>query len=97
MTPERGATFTIDARNPIDPRWDGVPVHFETHFAAGETLGRPGIDKSVLRLSVDDGGTFAVTTEDPTRYNSVREPVAVGVWTRATDPTSFPEPPDVHS
>lgn len=72
---------TLDARNPLDPRWDGRRLHFETHPYCGDTLGYVDDTKTIMRVRVTDDGQFAVSRELPTEYNSVRRKIGSGTWT----------------
>lgn len=88
-----GADFgLLDARNPLDPRWNGEPLHRETWWR-GDYLSFVRADKMAQRVQIHDTGEFAVAVDDPSKDHLGFRQIGTGTWTLVPQADPTPEPP----
>lgn len=80
----------VDARNPIDPRWNGEVLHRETG-PRGNYLSFVRPDKRAQRVQLRESGAFVVAIEDPAHEALGSRVRGVGTWTLVA-PATVPEP-----
>lgn len=80
----------VDARNPIDPRWNGEVLHWETG-PRGNYLSFVRPDKCAQRVQLWESGAFVVAIENPAHDPLGSRVRGTGTWSLVA-PATVPEP-----